>query len=245
VSTYPTLRSPLVPPGLLFVVAFLVGTLTATADTIYQVTILPSIDPDFYGPGENLDNFVSTEFNSTGNLPPMFSEIQITFTVPTLDTANINTANNYIMRNMTVVMPELNNQASIPQGGNIVPCAVVGAGCWFATLQYTSALANPAPQDTMFLDIDNSNFGEGQEWLISLDFPADASAVGNATGISVVYVDHADNNGATFYCSTGVSGCTASGEAVVTPEPAAFWPILAGLGLMGWKRRRMVDRSQS
>src|SRR5579864_9227627 len=77
----------------LFAGAFLVRALLMSAlfcsvtfaDAIltYQETIVPTFLADFYGSGESANEFTSTEFNSVNNLPPMFSEIQITFTTTT------------------------------------------------------------------------------------------------------------------------------------------------------------------
>jgi hypothetical protein len=211
--------------------------MVADVFSTYQVTIVPTFLPNFYGPGESANQFDSNEFNILGNLPPMFSDIQITFTTTTANLISGSgiVAENFGPNNLTVNMPELNNMGPVPQGNNIVPCNRP-VSCWNALVLYNSTITDPAlATDNLFLDIADGNFGEGHEWLINLDFPRGASAIGPAISESVDYFDGAVNK--TSYCAPEFSGCSATGVQV-TPEPSYVW--LSGIAgiVLAWCRAR-------
>jgi hypothetical protein len=69
-------------PSIAFLALLAIGFFgsAACASTTYQITITPTFLINGYGPGESANQFVSDEFNIVGNLPPMFSDIQVTFT---------------------------------------------------------------------------------------------------------------------------------------------------------------------
>jgi len=224
--------------------ALLYSATVAHAST-YEITIDPTFLTNFYGPGESANQFDSTEFNTFGNLPPMFSDIQITFTTTfsRLISGSGIVADNFFQNNLTVNMPELNNMGPVPQGNNIVPCNPP-VSCWSAILQYNSTITDVGlTTDSLLLSIDDSTFGDGHEWLITLDFPPGASAIGPAASESVDYFDY--TNGAddfTRYCSPDFSGCSATGVQV-TPEPSYLWPVgIAGI-VFAWCRARSARSS--
>jgi hypothetical protein len=226
--------------------AFFGSAITVHAAITYQITIDPTLATDFYGPGESADQFVSSEFSATNDLPPMFSEMQITFTIPSasvlIDSPSV-VASIGGPNPLTITTPELNDLGPVAQGDNITTnCAPVAtAGCWNANLFYESAFMNPgATSDVMLIDMNNGEPGEDQEWQIVVDFAPDASAIGNATSVELNYLDFSNGqNEFTDYCEPNYS-CTATGVRVVqvTPEPSTVWLTgMAGAGLVFAMRR--------
>jgi hypothetical protein len=221
--------------------AVLFGAAAAKAATVYQVNIFPEIIPNFFGPGENAPAFFSTQFNlAQPPYPPEFSEIQLTFATSDLDFAPILADNYFTQHNLTVYMPEMNNQGPVAQGANLAPCNPSPGLCIYSYIFYATTLQYPATtKNTMFIDISDAGLRTGHEFQIHLDFPAGAG-IGDATAVSIKYYTNDSNGDFTDYCPDGT--CSASGGAI-SPEPASLAMMLmagmAGLLLTRYRKRRM------
>jgi hypothetical protein len=121
-------------------------------------------------------------------------------------------------------------------GDNLVPCDTIPSQtCWSGRVLYESALLNPGQTyEEMIIQVEDAL---NQEWQILLYFAPGATGIGDATSVSVHYMEAFNggySQGLTSFCSPDFT-CSAVGQAV--PEPASHWLALAGIGFLAVPRK--------
>jgi hypothetical protein len=202
--------------------AVLVFHVAASAAT-YQVTITPNYLTNFYGPGQDADDFTSNYQNlsNTGaDAPPMFSQAVITFTTPSI------TSNDSISSpNATVDLAEINEYGPVPQGDSLLPADSV-----FEAFYDTFG---PPVDDQLSIILTDPVYGDQKEFVFLFEFPSGSLGQGTALSGSLSYDDYVTNPGDLDYIDYSFD----SAVIALVPEPASL-ALLSALSLGLLKRRR-------